>query len=511
MTGAPDTELRGRATAGLFWASVETWSRQIVSLLVFLVLARLLGPADLGRFAFAVVFLEFLRLFVDEAIGEAIVQLPVISDQHLNTAFWFNNAVGFVLCLSTFFSAPVIGGWVGGPEMVHLFEAMSLLLVLGTLTGVHQALLRRQFHYQVLAIRSVSGITIGGMIGVTLAWKGYGLWALVAQQATERIVAIVVLWIGSSWKPRFGGSVTCLKDLLKYTAPAVLARSTDFAVWQLDRAALGIVYPPEVLGAYVLARQVMTTVNGMLLFPTTNVMFGFLSRLQGDALLQAVATMLHLMSLVMMPIFIGLSLVSADLVIVIFGSQWGASAAVLPVLVIAGIPYFLALLFLTVSRSRGAPGKWMWVSSTVFVTNMALIALLHPFGLVALAMAFAIRDCLLIPFYLLMLRQLCGLQINEAVCHMMMPAIGTSVMAVAVLCARSAFPGLASGVPNLVLSVTIGVVAYVSVMAVLDRPIVAKALDIGRSIRLRKGEGGKQRAGANPLPQVAVADRDAGP
>jgi O-antigen/teichoic acid export membrane protein len=344
-----------------------------------------------------------------------------------------------------------------------------------------------------------------------LAWKGYGLWALFAQQATERIVAIIVLWIGSPWKPRFGCSVTCLKDLLRYTAPAVLARSTDFAVWQLDRAALGIVYPPEVLGAYVLARQVMTTINGVLLFPTTNVMFGFLSRLQGVALLQAVASMLHLMSLVMMPIFIGLSLVSADLVIVIFGSQWGASAAVLPVLVIAGIPYFLALLFLTVSRSRGAPGKWMWVSSTVFLTNMALIALLHPYGLVTVAMAFAVRDCLLIPFYLLMLRQLCGLQISDALRHMMMPAIGTSVMAIAVLCVRSALPGLANSIPNLVLSITTGVVVYVSVMAVLDRPILAKALAIGRSVRLRKRNGDDSRVGPNPLPQVAIGDRDAVP
>jgi hypothetical protein len=84
-------------------------------------------------------------------------------------------------------------------------------------------------------------------------------------------------------------------------------------------------------------------------------------------------------------------------------------------------------------------------------------------------------------------------------------------MAVAVLCARSAFPGLASGIPNLVLSVTIGVIAYVSVMAVLDRPIVIKALAIGRSIRLRKGQGGKPLVGANPLPQVAIADRDVGP
>jgi peptidoglycan biosynthesis protein MviN/MurJ (putative lipid II flippase) len=153
----------------------------------------------------------------------------------------------------------------------------------------------------------------------------------------------------------------------------------------------------------------------------------------------------------------------------------------------------------------------MWVSSTVFVTNMALIALLHPFGLVTLAMAFAVRDCLLIPFYLVMLRQLCGLQINEAVRHMMMPAIGTSVMAIAVLGGRSAFPGLSSGVPNLILSVTIGVVAYLLVMAVLDRPIVAKALEIGRSIRQRKGQGGKQQIGANPLPQVAIGDQDAVP
>jgi O-antigen/teichoic acid export membrane protein len=179
--------LRQQFIKGIIWSAIQNWGTQGISFLVFLLLARLLKPEAFGLVSLAEVFLAFVRIFLDQGFSAAIVQRKELEPEHLNTAFWINLGISLLLTLFGIAFADTVATFFKQPELIPIIRWMSLSFFLSAFSQIQSAILQRKFRFKALATRCLIGAFIGGIVGIAMAFFGYGVWSLVGQQLSNQI------------------------------------------------------------------------------------------------------------------------------------------------------------------------------------------------------------------------------------------------------------------------------------------------------------------------------------
>src|SRR5687768_15586797 len=185
------------------WTFLERSGQELISLLVLVVLARVLAPADFGVFAMAGASIRFLTLFQASGFSSAIVQREQIDESHLNTAFWIVMLISLTLTLTLWFGAGYFARFFGEPRVAELIRWLALMPVLGALGQVQMQLLRRRMRFKALATRTFVATPISGAVAIAAALAGFGVWSLVIRQLTQRVVMVAVCWRVGGWRPGF--------------------------------------------------------------------------------------------------------------------------------------------------------------------------------------------------------------------------------------------------------------------------------------------------------------------
>lgn len=483
--------LEGRMVRGAVWSAADSWGRQAISLFVFLTLARLLSPTDIGLFAIVMVVFALLQSFIDDGIGEAVVQRYELDRGHLDVAFWLNLGVSGLAAAAGVAAAPLLARLFDEPRLGALIPAMAPVLVLSALSGIHQALLKRHLAYRVLAMRSVLAIVVGGGVGIAMALTGHGVWSLVAQQIIEKIIGAIVLWARSDWRPGLSFSRARARDLLPYSANIVTARILLFGHKQLDRFLIGLLLGPTALGFYSLAMRVLDTLNMLFIFTPTNFAIAALSRQQTEpARMRATfATMVELTGLVAIPAFVGLAVVAPVLVPMVFGETWRPSGALLQVLALMSVPSLIGGFAATAARATGRPGWFLAILSLGTVGNILAVMLTVGSGIDHVAAALVCREVLFVPLYALMVSRRLGIGMGAYLGRVLPAVAAAGVMAGAMLAARGVTAG--SHLPELAalaVEIAAGCVVYGVMMLAVGRLAVLRDLLPPRPARVPGGE-----------------------
>ena len=185
------------------WSTLESVAGQGLSFLVFLLLARILAPADFGVVAIANVYVLVAQFFIFQGLGQAIIQFDDLDDEHLDTVFWINLGVGVFFLVLTLLAAGVVQHWFAVPSLAAILRGLSPIFILAALSDVQNNLLTRRLQFRALALRTLSSYFAGGITGVVLALSGAGAWSLVGQQVVLWAVNLVALWGASDWRPRW--------------------------------------------------------------------------------------------------------------------------------------------------------------------------------------------------------------------------------------------------------------------------------------------------------------------
>ena len=138
--------------------------------------------------ALANVVLAFMQVFLDQGFAQALIQRKTLEPAHINTSFWTNLALGVGLSLVSFAAAELVADSLKQPQLAPVLQGLSLLFVINALRGTQQALLERQFAFKAIAVRELLGTVVGGGVGVTMAFLGWGVWSLIAQQILHELL-----------------------------------------------------------------------------------------------------------------------------------------------------------------------------------------------------------------------------------------------------------------------------------------------------------------------------------
>ncbi|MGI9510477.1 MAG: lipopolysaccharide biosynthesis protein [Geminicoccaceae bacterium] len=406
---------RRHVARGAAWRVVEVMGAEIFAFAAFIISARLLLPNEVGIVAQATLFIMTAQLMLHQGVGEALIQSDEVGPAHFSSAFWLNLALGVIAALLLIVSADVLGRGLHEPGLPPVLKALAPTLVLFAASGIYQAKLRRSLLLRGFAFASILASLAGGAVAVTLAWSGYGVWSLVAQQWTYAVVSLVVFALCSGWLPDMTIDPQHVRRLGAFGGLATISAFLQFAMRRLDLLIIGIFLPTVQVGFFAVANRLMLSAGMLTFYSVQQIGLPVLSRLAHDreAHLEAIGRTLRLVSLICLPTLLGLALIADIAVPLALGDKWQGSVTPFQILCVFGIFFALSLISGQILLSAGFAGLFVRLSFINVVMFLTAVTLAAPYGIIGAALAGGVANMLAVPVYVLALRQMLGLSLRQ--------------------------------------------------------------------------------------------------
>lgn len=307
-----------------FWRFLERCGAQGVTFIVSIVLARLLDPTVYGTVALVTIFTTIMQVFVDSGMGNALIQKKDADDLDFSSVFYFNMAMCSVLYLIMFFAAPFIASFYRMPELTAIVRVLSLVVVISGVKNVQQAYVSRHLMFKRFFFSTLGGTIGAAVIGIAMAYLGFGVWALVAQMLFNAAVDTTILWITVKWRPKKMFSFQRLKSLFSYGWKLLVSSLIDTVYNDLRQLIIGKKYSSGDLAYYNQGKKfpqlIVTNINTSI----DSVLLPTMSKAQDD--MAAVRSMtrraIKTSTFLMMPAMIGLAVCAEPLVQLILTEKW---------------------------------------------------------------------------------------------------------------------------------------------------------------------------------------------
>lgn len=387
---------RTKVLSGLTWIFMSRFGAQIVTFIVSLVLARLLDPAVFGTVAILTVFMEIMTVFVDSGLGNALIQKKDADNLDFSSVFFFNIAIGILTYLIMFFAAPLIADFYDRQELVALIRVLSLTLIVSGVKNVQDAYVSRNLLFNKSFYASIGGTVGSAILGIWMAYKGFGAWALVAQNLFSNVVNATILWFVVRWRPDFAFSFSRFKGLFTYGWKLLVSSIINTIYNNLRQLVIGKLYSPKSLAFYNRGYMIPNTVVGNVNTTIDNVLFPAMSSAQDDVTTVKAMTRrsIRVSSYIMWPMMMGIAACATPLVSVLLSDAWLPSVPYLVVFCIYYAMLPLQTANLNAIKALGKSGVYlkleiikktigfiilfatMWFGPFVMAVSMLLFALL---------------------------------------------------------------------------------------------------------------------------------------
>ncbi len=488
--GTETGALQKRVARGLTWTFIDTWGGQFIALFIFAILAHALTDVDFGLVALATVFIAFAQLFVDQGLGDALIQRTSVTRLQIDTAFWVAVVTGLVLMVVGIVLAEPIAILVNEPGLAPIIVVLSINFVVTALSSVQLALLRRDMRFRSLALRRLVAVAAGGIIGVGAAlFLNWGAWSLVAQQVSYGIVSVFMLWRVSPWRPSFRWSRTDFRELIGFGSNIVGSDVLNFVSRNSDNLLVGAVLGAGPLGLYAVGYKILDTTQTLLVNAARKLAFPVFSRIQHDRerTRRAYGRVNRALSVVILPGYIGLSLVAQEAIVLLFGAKWTASGPVSATLYLIGPVLTLQVFSGALLNAAGHPGvvfRFRLLTTIVHVVGFFIAVLVFQ-NIVAVAAAFVIGSYLLLPLNLYLQHRYAGISVVEHLWQLRWVAVSTVLMAAAVVAVKFALadqflsePVVLRSLFTLIPEVTVGLVAYTAAIWLFERDLLREVVTV---------------------------------
>lgn len=242
--------MKNTTIKNFIWRFAERCGAQFVTFIVSIVLARLLTPEDYGTIALVTVFTTILQVFVDSGLGTALIQKKDADDLDFSSVFYFNFFVCTVLYIGMFLAAPIIAGFYGDSSLIPIIRVISLTIVISGVKGIQQSYVSRNMLFKRFFFATLGGTIFSAFLGIGLAYIGFGVWAIVAQQLSNTAIDTLILWITVKWRPKKMFSWNRLKGLLSFGWKLLVSSLLDTVYNNLRNLIIGKFYSSADLAYY---------------------------------------------------------------------------------------------------------------------------------------------------------------------------------------------------------------------------------------------------------------------
>lgn len=375
---------------GFIWRFAERCGAQLVSFIVSIVLARLLVPEDYGTIALVTVFTVILQVFVDSGLGTALIQKKDADDLDFSSVFYFNFVVCLVLYAGMFMAAPYIAKFYDDISLTPVIRVLSLTIVISGVKGIQQAYVSRNMLFKKFFFSTIGGTIFSAFLGIGMAYVGFGVWALVAQQLSNTMIDTLILWITVKWRPKKMFSWQRLKELLAFGWKLLVSALLDTGYNNLRNLIIGKMYSPTDLAFYnqgdkfpkIIITNINTSIDSVLLPTMSN------SQDDRERIKQMTRRAIKTSTYVMAPLMMGLAFCAEPIVSLILTDKW---LPCVPFLRIFCITYMFWPVHTANLNAINAMGRSDWFLRLEIIKKiMGLTILLSTMWFGVMAMAYSL-------------------------------------------------------------------------------------------------------------------------
>ncbi len=328
--------LKKKSIVAVIWDFVGTFAVHGINFIISIFLARLLSPEEFGVVAMAMVFITIFQTFADFGFGAALVQNKENTPAHYSSIFYINLFAGLSLFLAFQIFAPYVGRFYENETITQLVRYLALSFIFFSLSLVQISILKRELRFKELNVRLIISGLIGGVVGIALAFSGYGVYALVAQTLVSAFLNVIILWSVTSWRPSLVFSWDAVKGLTGFSVFIFLAQGTNIIIQRLNILVVGKLFSATTLGYYSLADNLNKIIAQLSSGSITKVFFPLMSKFQ-DEPERFQQTFLKVLSIVAFITFFlsGAMIISGEFIIInFFGAKWEPSVLIFQILML---------------------------------------------------------------------------------------------------------------------------------------------------------------------------------
>ena len=386
--------LKQKTTKGLLWSSVERFSNQGVQFVFSIILARLLSPSDFGIIAMITIFFAIAQSFVDSGFSNALVRKTDRREDDLSTCFYFNIGVGIIAYIVLFLIAPLVANFYNQPILSPIIRITGLGVILNSLCVVQQALFTIKIDFKSQAKITLSATVISGIVGIILAYQGYGIWALVWQGVASSIVRMGLLWFMSKWRPTTGFSKSSFNYLFGYGSKLLASGLLDTIYNNIYPIVIGKFYTPAQLGNYSRALSFAQLPSSNITSILQRVTFPVLSTIQDDIpRLQAnYRRLLKLSAFIVFPLMTGLAAVAFPMIRIILTPKWEGCSLYLQIICFALMWYPIHAINLNLLQVKGRSDLFLRLEIIKKIVGVCIMCITIPLGITAMCIGMVVSS-----------------------------------------------------------------------------------------------------------------------
>ena len=312
------------AFKNFLWRFAERSGAQIIQFIVFILLARILEPEAFGTIALLMVFIAVLQVFINSGFGTALIQKKDTDDTDFSSVFYFNISMCIFLYVLMFFSAPFIASFYKDLSLIPLIRVLALLFIISGVRNIQQAYVSKNMLFKKFFFSTLGGTIISALIGVGMAYKGYGVWALVIQAVTKEAIDTLILWVTVDWRPKLLFSLERLKGLFSFGWKMLISGLIDTVYNNLRQLIIGKMYTRIDLAFYnkgnAIPNLVITNINSSI----SSILLPVMSKEQDniEKVKNITRKSIQLSTYIIAPIMVGMGVTSYSFVPLLLTEKW---------------------------------------------------------------------------------------------------------------------------------------------------------------------------------------------
>ncbi|MBB3966045.1 MULTISPECIES: lipopolysaccharide biosynthesis protein [Rhizobium] len=484
-TAIGHAELKKKTALSVLWSVIRVAWSTVATFVIFVILARILGPGDFGTFALASLFVEIGRVLAYAGLGDAVTRQLDLDEELADTAFWATIAFSAIVAAVVFVFAPYYGDLVRDPKVSEILRWLAPLLPVSSLAVIHNARLAREFGHKNLAAQAIAASMLSGITAVACAFMGWGVWALVAQTAVNAVVTVLLGWVAYPWMPKFRFNVPLFRSVFLFSISLVVTQLMWMLLARVQDIFISRWYGPVEVGRYRIAWRLIELIGQAVLAPIGSVALVTLSRLQNDhiAFRNAYNKIVGAAALGTIPLLLGFGALSNDMIAMLFGDKWGNAGDIATVLVLMAVPFVMNFFASSALSAVNRAESILSVAALQLAATLVLTWLLVPYGVVAVAAGYTLRAWLTLPYQQYVLARFANIDAMSTLKAVALPLCGSLLMAV---CVWFAHPVIVAHVENrwlsLGLSIGLGAVIYLAFLPIFGRSVIRPYIALAMSL-----------------------------
>lgn len=378
------------------WRFAERCGAQLVTFLVSVILARLLDPEVYGTIALVTVFITILNVFIDSGMANALIQKKDADDLDFSTVFYFNITVCTCLYLVMYLAAPSIAAFYGIPSLVPVVRVLSLTMIISGLKNVQQAYVSRTMQFKRFFFATLGGTISAAVVGIIMAYRGMGIWALVAQQLFNTTVDTLVLWITVRWRPKKMFSFERLKSLFSYGWRLLVSALLNTVYNNIRQLIIGKLYSSADLAYYNRGKQfpnlIITNINTSI----DSVLLPTMSREQDDSgrVKGMTRRAIKTSTCIIAPMMMGLACCATPLIRLILTEKWIEAVPFMRIMCFCSLLYPIHTANLNAIKAMGRSDMYLYLEVIKKVMGTILLLATMWFGVYAMAYSLLVESVL---------------------------------------------------------------------------------------------------------------------